>query len=146
MALEVDEVAGLVAVAGVKEVIEAHFEQGGKRCICRDVAADTVIFLILAGDHGHGVPAGEAFDLAFQLAIAGVGNFVFDADGVDVRSIEFGGELDARAASVGGQFFKKEAAALRANIVYDLIESFQPFAGFNRVNIGRAFRNVLVHG
>ena len=46
------------------------------------MAADAGVLLVLAVDHGHGVPADEGFDAALQRAVAGVGDFVFGADGV----------------------------------------------------------------
>ena len=76
VALEINEVAGLVAVAGVEEMIEADFEQGGQRRIGRDVAADSGIFLVLAVHHGHGVPANQALDAALQRAVAGIGKLL----------------------------------------------------------------------
>ncbi len=52
VALEVDEVAGLVAlgagILGVEEVVEADFEQRGERGVGGDVAADAGVLLVLA--------------------------------------------------------------------------------------------------
>ena len=72
MALEIDEIAGLVAVSGVEEMIEADFEQRGQRRIGRDVAADSGIFLVLPMHHRHGIPANQALDAALHRAVAGV--------------------------------------------------------------------------
>ena len=47
MALEVDEVAGLVAIGGMEEVVEADFEQRRQRGIGGDVAADAGVLLVL---------------------------------------------------------------------------------------------------
>ena len=57
VALEIDQVAGLVAVLGVEEMVEADFEQGGQRRVGGDVAADAGVVLVLPHHHGHGVPA-----------------------------------------------------------------------------------------
>ncbi len=91
VALEVDEVARLVAVGGVEEMVEAHFEEGGQRGVGGDVAADAGIVFVLADHHGHGVPAREALDAPLHGAVAGVGNFLIGTDGVHVRRIELDG-------------------------------------------------------
>ena len=48
VALEVDQVARLVAVAGVEEVVEADFEQRRQRGVGGNVAADAGVVLVLA--------------------------------------------------------------------------------------------------
>ena len=73
MALEVDEVAGLIAVAAVEEVVVADFGQRGERCIGGNMAADAGIVLVGADHHGHGVPAIEALDAALDFAVARIG-------------------------------------------------------------------------
>ena len=100
--LEVDEVAGLVAIAGVKEMIEAHFEQRGQRGVGGNVAADAGVVFVLAHHHGHGVPAGQALDAALHGAVAGIGHFVLGTDGVHVGRIELDGEVGAGAARLFG--------------------------------------------
>src|SRR2546422_8115335 len=72
MALKIDEIARLIAVGRVKEVVEADFEQRGNRRIGRDMAADAGVFFILAMYNRHGIPADQALDAPLQNAIAGV--------------------------------------------------------------------------
>ena len=130
VALEIDEVAGLIAVARVEEVIEANFEQRRQRGVGRDVAADAGILLVLAMHHGHRVPADQALDAALQKAIAGIGNFFFDRNGVDVRRVQLHRNLDARLTGAIHQRSEQIAAAIGAFLVDDLIEGFEPFGNF----------------
>ena len=64
VALEINQVAGLVAVARLKEMVEAYLQQRRQRRVGGDVAADAGIFLILVVDHGHGVPAQQGLNAA----------------------------------------------------------------------------------
>ena len=80
VALEVDEVAGLVAVVGAEEVVEADFEQSGEGGVGGNMAADAGVLLVLAMDHGQRVPADQALDAALERAIAGVGLLFFDRE------------------------------------------------------------------
>ena len=76
VALEINQVAGLVAVAAVEEMVEPDLEQRRQRRIGRDVAADAVVVFVLVRHHGHGVPADQALDAALQRAVAGIGHFL----------------------------------------------------------------------
>src|SRR3954447_7648527 len=84
VALEVDEVAGLIAIRSVEEMIEPNLEQGGQRGVGGDVAANPRVLLILPMDHRHGVPADEALDAPLQPAITGVGELLIDRNRVEV--------------------------------------------------------------
>ena len=146
VALEVDEVAGLVAIVRVKEMIEADFEQRGQGCVSGNVAADAGIVFILAHHHGHSVPAGDAFDAALHGAVAGIRNFIIGPDGVHVRRIELNGEVGARAAGLLGEALQQEGGAIRPLLVQYLFQRFDPFGGFARVQVDNAFSEFLVHG
>ena len=84
VALEIDKVAGLIAVTAAEEMVEPDLEQGRQRRIGRDVAADAVVVLILVRHHRHGVPARQALDAALQRTVAGIGHFLIHSDRVDV--------------------------------------------------------------
>ncbi|MFO0965477.1 MAG: hypothetical protein U0793_07805 [Gemmataceae bacterium] len=70
MSLEVDEVAAARGVGAAEEVVEADLIEGGERGIGGNVAADAVGFEVRLDHHGHGIPAEDAFDAAFEAAIA----------------------------------------------------------------------------
>ncbi len=88
VALKIDEVSRLIAYPGAEEMIESDLHQRGDRGVGGDVTADAGVFLVLLHDHRHRVPSDDAFDLALYLQIAGVRQFVLDADSVPVRRIE----------------------------------------------------------
>src|SRR5438045_4031256 len=78
MTLEVDEIARLGAVRAVEKMVVTHLKQRGERGISGDVAADPLVDFILAMHHGHGVPAHQALDAAFEVPVAGVGSLLAD--------------------------------------------------------------------
>ena len=88
MSLEIDHVPGLVAVGGMKEVIESNFEQRRQRRVSRKMPADARVFLILAMDHSHRIPAKECLDAGLYIAIARIGQLLLDWNRVPVRSIQ----------------------------------------------------------
>ena len=49
--------------------------------------ADAFFFFIAAHDHGHRVPADDALDAAFDLAVAGKCRLFFFGNGIDIRSV-----------------------------------------------------------
>src|SRR5215467_2103933 len=110
MPLEVNKVAGLVAVLGMKKVIETNFEQSRYRRKRRYMAADTGILLILPMDHGHGVPPDEALDAALQAAVSRVGNLFKYRDGIHVRGIELDRKINAGGACALGQRVQKSGS------------------------------------
>ncbi len=122
VALEVNEVAGLIAVAGMEEVIEADLEQRGQRGVGRDVAADAGILLVLPMHHGHRVPADQALDAPLQLTIAGIGNFFLDRNGVDVGRVQLHRNFDTRLACSLDQSLKQFAAAVSPFVIHHLLE------------------------
>ena len=94
------------------------------------MAADAGIFLVLAMHHGHRVPADQALDAALQMTIAGIGNFFFNRNGVDVRRVQLNRDLDAGLAGAIHQRGEQIAAAMGAVLVEDLIEGVEPFGNF----------------
>ena len=146
VALKIDQVARLIAVAGVEEVVEAHFQQGGQRGVGGDVAADAGVVLVLAHHHGHGVPADQALDAALHGAVAGIRDFVFGPDGVDVGRVEMDGQLGAADARVAGKLFQEVARRGRARLIDHLVQRFHPLRGFLGIQIHNPLTEFLVHG
>src|SRR5690349_21918752 len=72
VALEVNHVSGFMSVGRVEEVVESNLEQSSEGRVGGEMSADARVFLVLAMDHGHGVPANEGFDATFHIAIARV--------------------------------------------------------------------------
>ena len=74
VALEVDEIARLIAVPRVEEMVVADFDQRRERRVGGDVAADAAVVLVGAHHHGHRVPADQALDAPLDGAVARVGD------------------------------------------------------------------------
>ncbi len=137
VALEVDEVAGLVAVVGAEKMIKADFQQAGDGGVGGNMAANTGILLVLTVDHGERVPANQALDAALESAIARVRLFFIDANGVDVRRIELDRNFHPGQAGAGMKRFQDLAGAGGAFFVHHLVEGFQPFGGFVDIGLRR---------
>ncbi len=126
MALKVDEVARLVAIAGMEEVVETNLQQGRQRRVGRDVAADAGIFLVLPMHHGHGVPADQAFDAPFQIGIAGIGHFLVLRNGIQVWRDQLARRVDAGLARAAAQCRHQFGAMLGPLRDHDLVKGLDP--------------------
>ncbi len=126
VSLEINQVARLIAVTAMEEMIETHFEQRGERGIRGDVAADPVIMLVLVRHHGHGVPASQALNAAFQRAVTGIRHFLIRAKSVHIvercanRNVHAGFAralrklLEQESGPVRPRFLPRSGQALRA--------------------------------
>ena len=65
-----------------------------------------------------------------SCAIAGIGNFFLDRNGVDVRRVQLNRNLDARFAGAIHQRAEQVAAAIGAVLIENLIEGVEPFGHF----------------
>ena len=136
VALKVNEIARLVAVAGMEKMVEPNFQQGSQRRIGRDVATDSGVLFILPMDHRHGIPTNQALEPTLDLAVTRVGNLVLNPNGVGIRSVVLDGEdFDVRVASMLGECLKQCRSVAGAVLADYLVESFNPLSNF--VEIGR---------
>ena len=105
MALEIDHVSRLFAIAGMEEMIETDLEQSGQRRVGGNVAADAMVVLVLMRYHGHRVPTGEALDTAFERAISWKRDLRFNRYRVDIRCVELNGNFHSRRAGALTELF-----------------------------------------
>ena len=146
MALEIDEVAGLIAVAAVEEMVVADFGQGGQRSVGGDVAADAGVVFVGAHHHGHRVPADQALDAPFQGAVARVGHFFVDRNGVDIGRFQPAWRVRAVEGRVVDQAAEQVRRAIRSTLFNDAVERFKPLAGFLCVRILAGYEFSCKHG
>src|SRR5690606_10193656 len=67
VALDVEQVAGVLVGRGAPEVVEAHVVQGGRRGEGGDVAAQVAGLAVGPDNGGHRVPADDRADAPLQL-------------------------------------------------------------------------------
>ena len=89
------------------------------------MAADACVLLVLAVDHGHGVPADEGFDAALHGTFAGVVELVFGGDGVLVRRGDGRGGGHAGGLGALAEGFEEFGAKFMA-LSDDIVKSFHP--------------------
>ena len=82
--LEEDQVAAVLRIARVKEMVEAGFKQIGGTGIAGNVATQFAIGLVGAHHHGQGVPAHEGGQAFFNGQVAGEGGLLVHWNGVDI--------------------------------------------------------------
>ena len=145
VALEENDVAVCACVVAAEEMIEADFVQRRRRCVGRDVSADSFLGLVRAYDHRGGVPANEAFDAPLDVRAAGHQRLFVGGDGVDVRSIGAKGKLDAVLPGMNGELAKQARDLCGAAALQHIIERLEPFAGFDRVELRLVFRRDVSH-
>ena len=130
MPLEEDLVGRLRALLAAEEVVEGHFIERGGRGEGGDMPADAAAELVRADDHRHGVPADDALDAAFDLAVARILGLEFDRNGVDIGRGRAGGEGHADAEGPFAEFFQQELGPLPPLGLADEVERLQPFRRF----------------
>ena len=121
MSLKVHAVAGLLAVGGVEEMVEADLEQRRDGCVGGDVAADAVIELVLPRHHSHRVPAGQALDAPLERPVAGIRNFLFRGNGVDVWGVMPDGQFNPEISCALGHSLQQEGGPVRPGFLNHLI-------------------------
>ena len=146
MALEIDQVARLVAVARVEKVVESDFQKSRQRRVGGDVAADARVVLVLADHHGHGVPADQALDAALHGAVARVRNLILGTDRVHIGGVELDRQFRAADARALGQLVQQVGGTVRTGFVDDLIQGFHPFRCLLRIEVDNPLVQFLVHG
>ncbi len=146
VALEVDKIAGLIAVTSVEEMVVADFGQRGERRVGGDMAADAAVVLIGAHHHGHGVPADQALDPPLDGPVARVGNFFVHRNGVDIRGLQDVRRLNPVESGALGKAVKQVGDAVRPSLLHDAVQSFQPFAGLLCVGILAGYEFCCKHG
>ena len=92
------------------------------------MAAEVGVVVIGAHDHGHGVPAHDAFDPPLDLAAARVGRLLVAGNGVDVRRIDAEGGADAGFCGVGLELLQELEDLSRRPMGQHVIEGFEPLA------------------
>ncbi len=134
VALEVDQVAAVVFVLGVPEVVLAAADHGGQRGEGGDVAAQVAavrrVVLVGLDHHGHGVPAHVRADARFQFQVARMRRLQAGRNRVDVSGV--GRERDVGAGTTGfvDQAFQQVVRALRSFAIKDCRQGFEPLLGF----------------
>ena len=139
VALKVNEIAGLVAIAAAEEMVEPNLKQGSQGCIGGDMPADTIVVLILMGHHGHGIPAHQTLDPALGWPVSRIGHFLIRRDRIDVVRVDANRDVNAVFAGTFGELVEDEIDPVGPSFIDDLIEGFQPFGGLTRVEIRSAF-------
>ena len=127
--LEVYLVAGMAVAGGAEKVVVADLVEGGRRSVSRDMAAEVRI-VIGAHDHGHGVPAHDAFDPSLNLAATRIGWLLIAGNGVDVGRIDAEGRADAGFCGVGLELLQELEDLRGRPMGQHVIERFEPLAQF----------------
>jgi hypothetical protein len=143
--LEVDQIPGLVAIGRAKEVVEAHFDQGGERGVGGDVAADAVVVIVGPHHHGQGVPADQALQPPLQGAITRIGDLLLNRNGVHVGRVDVVGRRRPGDPGPVRKLVQQKSGPGRTGLADHLVQRLQPFAGLLRVEVLRGRYASLEH-
>jgi hypothetical protein len=146
VALEINQIARLVAVTRVEEMVEAHFQQRRQRGVRGNMAPDAGIVLILPDHHGHRIPANQALDAALHRPVAGIGGFIFGADRINVRCVELNGHLGAVGARAFVELLQQKSGAIRTGLIDHLVQRLNPLRSLLWIQIHNPLVQFLVHG
>src|ERR671914_632545 len=113
MALKINHIAGLFAVAAAEKMIEADFIQGRRRGVGRDVPTDVGVQPVRFDYHRHGVPADIAFDATLDFPLAGISRLSFGRYGIDVRRVDRERDLESGIAQLIDQLLDEQGGLPR---------------------------------
>ena len=132
--LEEDQIAALLAVLTVPEVVLPDLVHHRRGCKTGDVTADIGV---LAGtdNHRQRIPAHISLNAFLQLQIAGIRRLALHRDSVVIRRGEAAFKAETVARGLVEQRFQNEMRAFLAFLAQHAGKRCQPFAGFLRVNI-----------
>ena len=135
--LEENHVAWEALGAAAEEVVEPDFVQRRGRGVGADVPADVRV-LVRLQHHRHRVPADDALDAAFDLAVAGEGGLIVGRDRIHVRR----GDADGHAAEAGlrhltDEGIEQELRAFGAAVAEHGLHRFEPFRRFVGIRVFR---------
>ncbi len=134
MRLEIDQIA---IPPAAEKMIEADFEQVGRRGVARDVAAELGVRTVGAHHHCERIPAHDRRDAALELEVAGKLRLIGKRHRVPVRGIEHRRQRHAPQARVIEQPAQEKGGALAPLGLDEGVERLQPFARFDGVGVGR---------
>src|SRR5579872_3112011 len=110
------------------------------------MAADVRVIFVGSNDHGGGVPADQAFNAALELAVAGIGDFIFGRNRIYVGRVPAQGRLHAEVGSTLHEPFQQVAGPVRPGFVDDFVEGFNPFGGFLGIEVVGSLDFGFQHG
>ena len=116
-------------------MVEADFEDLGRRGIAGDMPAQLAVGLVGPCHHGQGVPANDRGDALFHCQVTGEYRLVFQGDAVLVQRVRVGARAYAEVAGVFGQALQQEVDALAASAARDGLQGVEPFVGFLAVAV-----------
>jgi hypothetical protein len=103
MGLKIDEIATVGIVRAAKEMIEAHFEQVGRRRIAGNMPAEFTVGAIGPHDHGQRIPAQRGGKLFFDIEVSRIRRLLIDGDRIRV-----GRDIEARRCDTVGRRVGRE--------------------------------------
>ena len=130
VALKKHLVGRLSSFLAVEEMVEGDFIERCGRGIGRNVSADAWTLLIRPHDHRHGIPTDDAFDAAFDRAIAGIRGLFGNGDCVHIGRGGHAGVVNAAQHCVVLQSFEQIFSPLLAAVGDNVVPSIKPLGGF----------------
>jgi hypothetical protein len=133
MGLKIDEIATVGIVRAAKEMIEAHFEQVGRRRIAGNMPAEFTVGAIGPHDHGQRIPAQRGGKLFFDIEVSRIRRLLIDGDRIRVgRDIE-ARRCDTVGRRVGREPIEQVLSPFGTGMPNHAIERIEPFGGFEWV-------------
>src|SRR5579871_485640 len=142
--LKINQVAWLISIARMKEMVEPNLKQRRNGRIRGNVPADAVIELVLPRYHSHRVPTRQALDTPLERAVAGIGHFFARWNGVDVWGVLPDRQIYTDLPGTLRNMFQNEGGAVRPCFFHHLIERFQPLASLLGIEID-SLGSLLMH-
>ena len=118
-------------------MVVGDFVKGGTGSISGNMAAESVVFAVGIHNHGHGVPANEAFDAGLDFPVARIRRLFLCRDRIDVGRMRGWWNFDAGFAEAIDQIIDKirglAGALIAQGVLDDEFEGFEPFTGVRTI-------------
>ena len=135
MTLHEHHIGTLLVGGRTPEMVETHFVERGARRITRDVPAILGALAIRLHDHRHRIPANIGLDPPFQRAVAGVLRLPRLGYRVEVGRVRAVRQVRPGTPRKIDHAVQQEVRTTRPVSGQHGVNRFQPFAGFDRINI-----------
>ena len=151
MRLEKNQIAAVLFIAAVKEMVKPHLKQIGRTGVTGDVSAELSVGSVCSCHHRQGVPAHQRGNFFFDGQIARKGRLNIHGNGVDIRRDQLRRPVQLVLVCQRHQLVQQKTRSLSAMLQHNRIESIAPLRSLLWIGIcvvrgvGRV-EKLFIHG
>ena len=135
--LKKHQVAAVLRITGMKEMVKAHLKQVGRARVTGDVPAQIAVGLIGPHHHGQGIPAHQRGQALLNGQIAREHRLLVHRNGVDIGRVQIGLPTRAQGPRAGHQQVQNLTRSLAAVLagLHQRSEGIKPLGGLLGIGV-----------